>query len=43
MCAYRVMGHELIRDPFRERRIEAALNVDRREFLVLALVVGDVK
>jgi hypothetical protein len=39
MRAYRVMGHELIRDPFRERRIEAAINIDRREFLVLAQVV----
>jgi hypothetical protein len=39
MRAYRVMGHELIRDLFRERRIEAAIDIDRREFLVLAQVV----
>ncbi len=32
----RVMGHELIRDLFRERRIEAASDVDRRQFPVLA-------
>jgi len=34
--AYRVMDRELVRDLFRERRIEAALDIDRREFSVLA-------
>ena len=36
MRADRVMGHELIRDLLRKRRIEATINIDRREFLVLA-------
>jgi hypothetical protein len=40
MCAYRVMGHELIGNPNREQRIEAASNVDRSQFLVLSLVVS---
>jgi len=35
MGADRVMGHELVRDLFSEHRIEAALNIDRREFPVL--------
>ena len=39
MRAYCVMGHELVGDLFRERWIEAATNLDRRQFLVLALVV----
>jgi hypothetical protein len=34
--AYRVMDHELVRDLFREQRIEATLNIDRRQFPVLA-------
>jgi hypothetical protein len=29
MRAYRVMGHELIGDLLRQRRIEAASNIDR--------------
>jgi hypothetical protein len=32
MRAYRVMRHELIRNLFREPRIETAINIDRREF-----------
>jgi hypothetical protein len=39
MCAYRVMGHELVSDLFRERGIEAATNIDRRQLLLLALAV----
>jgi hypothetical protein len=39
MCAYRVMGHELVGDLFCERGIEAATNVDCPQFLMLALVV----
>ena len=39
MRAYRVMGHELITDVFCERGVEAATNVDRHQFLMLALVV----
>jgi hypothetical protein len=33
------MGHELLGDLFRERRIESATDVDLHQFLVLALVV----
>jgi hypothetical protein len=33
------MGHELVGDLFRERRIKAPTNVDCRQFLMLALVV----
>ena len=40
MRAQRVMGHQLLSDLFRERRIEPASDVDRRQFLVLALVIG---
>jgi hypothetical protein len=40
MRGYCVVGHELVGDLFRERRIEAATNVDRSQFLVLALVIG---
>src|ERR1700687_4405450 len=39
MRAYRVMQHQLVGDLFRERRIESTSDVDRRQFLVLALVV----
>ena len=39
MRAYCVMDHELVGDLFRERRIEAATNVDRLQLLMLALVV----
>ena len=33
------MGHQLLGDLFRERRIESASDVDCHQFLVLALVV----
>jgi hypothetical protein len=39
MRAYRVMGHELVGDLFRERGIEAATNVDCHQFFMLALDV----
>jgi hypothetical protein len=39
IAAYGVMGHELVGDLFRERRIKAPTNVDCRQFLLLALVV----
>jgi hypothetical protein len=39
MRAQRVMGHQLLCDPFRERRIEPTGDVDCHQFLVLALVV----
>jgi hypothetical protein len=39
MGAYGVMGHELVGDLFRERGIEAATNIDRHQFLMLALVI----
>src|ERR1700722_15534609 len=39
MRAYCVMGHGVVGDLSRERRIEAATNVDRHQFLVLALVI----
>jgi hypothetical protein len=40
MRAYRVMGHELVGDLFRERGIEAATNVDCHRFPML-LKVGE--
>ena len=39
MRAYRVMGHQLLGDLFRERRIEPASDIDCHQFLLLALVV----
>jgi hypothetical protein len=33
------MGHQLLGDPFRERRFEPASDVDGRQFFVLSLVV----
>jgi hypothetical protein len=39
MCAYCVMGHQLLGDLFRERRFQPASDVDCHQFLVLALVV----
>jgi hypothetical protein len=39
MSAYGVVSHELVGDLFRERRIEAATNVDCHQFLALALIV----
>jgi hypothetical protein len=39
MRAYGVMGHELADDLFREHGIETATNVDRRQFIMLALVI----
>jgi hypothetical protein len=33
------MGHQLVGNLFRERRIETASDVDCRQFLVLTLVV----
>ena len=39
MCAYCVMGHQLLGDLFREHRFQPASDVDCRQFLVLALVV----
>ena len=40
MRLQRVVGHQLVRDLFRERRIQPAADVDCREFLVLAFVVS---
>lgn len=40
MRAQRVMGHELLRNLFRERWIETAADVDRCQFSLLAWVVG---
>ena len=40
MRAQGVVGHQLLGDLFRERRIKPASDVDRRQFLVLALVVS---
>ena len=34
------MGHQLLCNLLRERRIESASNVDRSQFLVLALVIS---
>jgi hypothetical protein len=39
MCAKRIMHHQWFRDPVGKYWIEAAGNIDRREFLMLALVV----
>ena len=39
MRAERIVGHELVGNLLRERRIEAAPDVDRRQLLALALVV----
>jgi len=39
MCAQGVMGHELLGNPFRQRGVQTALYIDRRKFLVFALVV----
>jgi len=39
MRAYGVMGHELVSDLFREGRIEAPTNVDRRQFLVCGAAI----
>ena len=39
MRAQGVMGHQLVGNLFGERGIEPASHVDRRQFLVLALVV----
>src|ERR1017187_2900897 len=39
MCAYCVMGHQLLGDLFCERRFQTASDVDCHQFLVLALVV----
>jgi hypothetical protein len=39
MGAYRIMGHELIRDLFREPRIEATRDIDRGEFSLLTRFV----
>jgi hypothetical protein len=39
MRAKGIVGHELYGDLFCERRIEAATNIDRRQFRVLALIV----
>jgi hypothetical protein len=39
MRAYRVVGHELVCDLFRSRGVEAASNVNHRQFLAFALVV----
>lgn len=39
MRAYGVVGHELVRDLFCERGIEAAPNVDCHQLLMLARVV----
>jgi len=40
MRLQRVVGHQLVRDLFREHRIQTAADVDCREFLVLALIVS---
>ena len=40
MGAQRVMSHQLLRDLFREGRIESASDVNGHQFLVLALVVS---
>ena len=37
--AYRVMDHQLLGDLFREQGIKPASDVNRHQFLVLALVV----
>jgi len=34
------MGHQLVRDLFRERGIQTTADVDCREFLVLTLIVS---
>jgi hypothetical protein len=39
MCAYCVMGHQLLGDLFRKRRIEPASDVDCHQFLVLPHVI----
>jgi hypothetical protein len=39
MCAYSVVGHQLVGDLFCERGIEATANVDCCQFLMLALLV----
>ena len=40
MCAERVLGHQLFRDFGGKLRVEAALDVDRRELPVLGVDVG---
>lgn len=40
MRAQRVVPHQLARDLFRQSWIEAAADINRREFVVLSLVVG---
>ena len=40
MRAQRVMRHQLLGDLFRESRRKPASNVDRRQLLVLAFIVG---
>ena len=32
MCTKRIMGHELLSDLFRKRRIKAATNINRHQF-----------
>ena len=39
MRAWRVMGHQLLGDLFRERTIEPASDVNRSQLLMLTLVV----
>jgi hypothetical protein len=40
MCAYCVMGHQLIGDLLCERMIEATSDIDRSQFLMFSLVVS---